>query len=167
LYPDRELARFTDKNNIPEEYIAQSNLLQQLLSNGNNQILSRDIEGRCHFDGSFRNQMELEDALEQLDDVYQDHVKQEKDLVVGFYEQMFDHKSFTGRSGTFFGYEGLGSIYWHMVSKLLLATQECYFTGLEKGDDQHLLDRLKEHYFEIKAGIGWYKSPDVYGAFPN
>ena len=35
-----------------------------------------------------------------------------------------DHTRFTGRSGTFYGYEGLGCIYWHMVSKLLLATQE-------------------------------------------
>ena len=34
------------------------------------------------------------------------------------YEEVFDHQSFTGRSGTFYKYEGLGCIYWHMVSKL-------------------------------------------------
>ena len=45
-------------------------------------------------------------------------------LVLAIFEEIFDHKSFTGRSGTFFGYEGLGSIYWHMVSKLLLSVQE-------------------------------------------
>ena len=40
------------------------------------------------------------------------------------FEETFHHDQFTGRSGTFFAYEGLGSIYWHMVSKLLLAAQE-------------------------------------------
>ena len=40
------------------------------------------------------------------------------------FENVFHHNEFTGRSGTFFAYEGLGSIYWHMVSKLLLAVQE-------------------------------------------
>jgi hypothetical protein len=29
------------------------------------------------------------------------------------------------------------------------------------------LDKLKEHYYEIKAGIGLYKSPELYGAFPT
>ena len=37
------------------------------------------------------------------------------------FEELFGHRQFTGRSGTFFAYEGLGSIYWHMVSKLGLA----------------------------------------------
>ena len=35
-------------------------------------------------------------------------------------------QSFTGRSGAFYKYEGLGSIYWHMVSKLLVAVQETW-----------------------------------------
>jgi hypothetical protein len=80
---------------------------------------------------------------------------------------MFDHQSFTGRSGTFFGYEGLGSIYWHMVSKLLLATQESYFKAVDENADLLLLNQLKDHYYEIKAGIGLYKSPEAYGAFPT
>ena len=41
--------------------------------------------------------------------------------MLDLFERLFDHESFTGRSGTFFGYEGLGCIYWHMVSKLRLA----------------------------------------------
>ena len=32
-----------------------------------------------------------------------------------------------------FAYEGLGSIYWHMVAKLLLATSERTFAAVEQG----------------------------------
>jgi len=87
-------------------------------------------------------------------------------LLATVFEEVFDHKSFTGRSGTFFGYEGLGSIYWHMVSKLLLATYENTNTALE-GDDPALVGRMFDHYFEILAGIGAHKSPELYGAFPT
>ena len=81
------------------------------------------------------------------------------------YEQEFDHKSFTGRSGTFYGYEGLGSIYWHMVSKLLLATQESCLRAIKNNADASLIGRMLEHYYEIYAGIGVHKSPELYGAF--
>ena len=67
----------------------------------------------------------------------------------------------------FYGYEGLGSIYWHMVSKLLLAAQECYFNGIKENADIETLGKIKDHYYEIKAGIGLYKSPELYGAFPT
>jgi hypothetical protein len=29
------------------------------------------------------------------------------------------------------------------------------------------MGRIKDHYYEIKAGIGLYKSPELYGAFPT
>jgi hypothetical protein len=53
-----------------------------------------------------------------------------------------------------------------MVSKLLLATQECYFSALVSGTDRAIIGRLKDHYYEIKNGIGLNKSPEKYGAFP-
>ena len=87
--------------------------------------------------------------------------------MLDLFERLFDHESFTGRSGTFFGYEGLGCIYWHMVSKLRLAAQETYFRALEAGAPQRLLKRLAECYYDICAGIGDYKTPEVYGAFPD
>ena len=82
------------------------------------------------------------------------------------FERLFDHESFTGRSGTFFGYEGLGWIYWHMVSKLLLAAQETFFRAADSGARKALLHKLAQCYYEIRAGIGDQKSPEVYGAFP-
>ena len=51
-------------------------------------------------------------------------VARDRQAVLDVFEVVFDHRSFTGRSGTMYGYEGLGSVYWHMVAKLLLAVQE-------------------------------------------
>ena len=79
----------------------------------------------------------------------------------------FNHKAFTGRSGTFYGYEGLGSIYWHMVSKLLLAVQECCIKAYNNEENEEVIGRLLEHFYEINEGIGVHKSPLLYGAFPT
>ncbi len=81
--------------------------------------------------------------------------------------KIFDHKSFTGRSGTFFGYEGLGSIYWHMVSKLLLSVQETCLLAVENKESEVTIGKLLDHYYEINEGIGVHKSPELYGAFPT
>ncbi|HSH20576.1 MAG TPA: hypothetical protein VLA03_08985, partial [Draconibacterium sp.] len=167
LYPDRQLPLFVEKNNIPKERINESALLQKLISDKNTSIVKEDATGKLHFNGAFRNAIVLQHALEGLSDNYSQLVEKEKELILNIFEEIFDHQSFTGRSGTFYGYEGLGSIYWHMVSKLLLAAQECYFKGIEEGADIATLGRLKDHYYEIKAGIGLYKSPALYGAFPT
>ena len=168
LYPDRELPRFNEKNNIPTSAFKKSGLLQKLLVDNETGIIKKDESGTCHFNGTFRNAGVLKDALESLDkDKYGDLVQKEKQLVLDIYEEIFDHQSFTGRSGTFFAYEGLGSIYWHMVSKLLLAVQESYFNGIREGADATVLGSLMQHYYEIKAGIGLHKSPELYGAFPT
>jgi hypothetical protein len=110
----------------------------------------------------------LQKALGDLSgDIYGALVQQEKESILNVFEDIFDHQSFTGRSGTFYGYEGLGSIYWHMVSKLLLAVQECYLKGIAENANAEILGKIKEHYYEIKAGIGLYKNPELYGAFPT
>lgn len=80
---------------------------------------------------------------------------------------MFNHKAFTGRSGTFYGYEGLGSIYWHMVSKLYLAAYEVCDQAEKADVDESIKNRLAAHFYEIGEGIGIHKSPEVYGAFPT
>ncbi|MDF1547603.1 MAG: hypothetical protein P1P88_07260, partial [Bacteroidales bacterium] len=168
LYPDRQLPRFVEKNNIPEEKVKESELLSKLIADNNSSILTSDKTGKYHFNGTFRNADFLEKALMNLNpESYSDLVAREKDQVLHIFEDMFDHQSFTGRSGTFYGYEGLGSIYWHMVSKLLLAAQESYFKGVNEGADAIILGKIKDHYYEIKAGIGLYKSPELYGAFPT
>jgi hypothetical protein len=94
-------------------------------------------------------------------------VEKDRQLLLDVFEKVFNHKAFTGRSGTFFAYEGLGSIYWHMVSKLLLAVQECCLKAMEEKADPSVTGRLLAHYYEIEAGIGTHKPPELYGAFPT
>jgi hypothetical protein len=168
LYPDRILPGFLEKNWIPEDLVESSALLKKLLADKNSAIIQEDALGEYHFNSTFRNADVLELALNNLKvGSYSQLVEEEKEKVLAIYEEVFDHQSFTGRSGTFFGYEGLGSIYWHMVSKLLLATQECFFKAIAESAGTKITGRLKQHYYEIKAGIGLYKSPELYGAFPT
>ena len=167
LYPNKVLPRFIDKNTISEIQIKSSDLLKLLLENDNKQIVSKDIEGHYHFNGNFKNVDYLKDAVKNLPSIYQPLVMKDAGKVYAIFEAIFDHKSFTGRSGTFFGYEGLGSIYWHMVSKLLLATLEVTQNAIAAETGSHNIGRLFDHYFEINAGIGVHKSPELYGAFPT
>lgn len=168
LYPERILPRFIEKNIIPEQELSKSVLLGQLIEEKNTSIVQEDETGKYHFNGSFRNVTDLADALDSLDkETFTGALHSEKELILEIFESIFDHQSFTGRSGAFYGYEGIGSIYWHMVSKLLLAVQECYSKGTLDGADAVTLGKLKDHYYEIKAGLGIYKSPGLYGAFPT
>ncbi len=168
LYPNKELSRFVDKNNIPASAIEKSGLIKQLLIDGNSQIIEKDILGNYHFNGNFNNANSLKDALSQLPSTqYQSLIEKDTAWLLDIFEVLFDHKSFTGRSGTFFGYEGLGSIYWHMVSKLLLAVQESCLNAIENKESDVLVGKLLDHYYEINEGIGVHKSPELYGAFPT
>ncbi|HTQ51624.1 MAG TPA: hypothetical protein VMJ12_13000 [Candidatus Acidoferrales bacterium] len=167
LYPNRRLPAFVEKNNIPLKEIHRSPLLRKLLADGNPRLIERDIAGRVHFRGTITNARDIRLILEQLaGDGYAGLVKRDGAMVLDLFERLFDHESFTGRSGTFFGYEGLGCIYWHMVSKLRLAAGETYFRALNAGAPQRLLKRLAKCYYDICSGIGDRKTPDAYGAFP-
>ncbi len=167
LYPDRILPSFMDKNIIPADRLNQSALLKKLLQRNDRRILVKDVNDVYHFHADFRNVGLLNKALDALPEEYDKLLEKERGLILNIYEEVFDHQSFTGRSGTFYGYEGLGSIYWHMVSKLLLAVNETYFKAAEGGTTPEFLGRLAAHYYEIRAGIGLNKAPDVYGAFPT
>lgn len=168
LYPDRELPKFREKNNIPGNKVIESKLLSKLIAENETSIITADHSGNYHFNGSLRNADVLTEALNSLDtSQYKSLLNKEKNKVLDIFEEMFDHQSFTGRSGTFYGFEGLGSIYWHMVSKLLLAVEECFFNAVDNNLDPIVIGKLKDHYYEIKAGIGLYKSPKLYGAFPT
>ncbi|GAA4275633.1 hypothetical protein [Aquimarina mytili] len=168
LYPNKELPKFTEKNSIPKEYVENSGLLTQLLADNNTRIIEKDVNGNYHFNGNFNNAESLKQELEKLSGKgYHALVEKYKGVVLETFEKVFNHKAFTGRSGTFYGYEGLGSIYWHMVSKLLLAVQECCLRAIEENESEETIGRLLEHYYEINEGIGVHKSPELYGAFPT
>ena len=167
LYPNKELARFDEKNVISKTSVANSKLLSQLVSDGNTQIINQDVTGKYHFNANFNNANRLKEAFAELPEAYEDLLEKEAQLLLTIFEEVFNHKAFTGRSGTFFGYEGLGSIYWHMLSKLLLSVQENCLIAVKNNEDPALIGRLFDHYYEIQAGVGVHKSPQLYGAFPT
>ena len=163
LYPNKQLPGFLEKNTIPAKVLAQSALLLRLLEDGHKGIVQKDVNGEVHFNGHFRNAADVNKALQELSgSPYAPMAEEETATVLQIFESVFNHKAFTGRSGTFYGYEGLGSIYWHMVSKLLLAVQECCLVA----GAEHF-GALAEHYYQIQEGIGVHKPPTQYGAFPT
>ncbi len=167
LYPNKELLGFFRKNMIPAERVDQSALLKQLIADRNTALIEKDINGNYHFNGNFRNAKDLSAALNSLDEKYSELVTKDGESVLSVFEEVFNHKAFTGRSGTFFGYEGLGSIYWHMVSKLLLAVAETATQAINDEEDPVTVGKILEHFYEINEGIGVHKSPKLYGAFPT
>ena len=54
-----------------------------------------------------------------------------------------------------------------MVSKLLLAVQENFWQAHDGGADPAITAELAAAYYDIRAGIGFNKPPEVYGAFPT
>jgi len=163
LYPDRRLPRFTEKNNLPPKYVRQSVLLKKLLADGNRLLIEQDASGRCHFRPHLTNAEAVKRVLAGLATAgYARLVASESAGILELYETLFDHRAFTGRSGTFYGYEGLGCIYWHMVSKLLLSVQESFF----RATGSPFAARLAECYHDLRLGIGDFKTPENYGAFP-
>jgi hypothetical protein len=168
LYPDRDLPGFLAKNRIPAEDVDASPLLTALLAAGDRRVVVRDERGDVHFHGGFRNAKSVRRALADLagEEGWSALVATEGEAVGALFERVFDHASFTGRSGTFFAYEGLGSIYWHMVSKLMLAVQECHHRALEAGEPAEHVAALAAAYADVRAGLGFHKSPALFGAFP-
>ena len=166
LYPDRALPSFLNKNVIPAESAQTHPLIEELVTSGMTSIVEKDVQGTYRFHSSLTNKDKLNVALSKLPERFHGLVKEHADSLHTLYELVFNHKAFTGRSGGMFGFEGLGCIYWHMVSKLLLAVQECYFNAIEKDEPQEEINKLAAYYYQVREGIGFNKTPEEYGAFP-
>ena len=167
LYPDRALPGFLEKNNVPQGEVEKSKLLTSMLERDDRRIIVRDVEGGIHFNASFTSSAMLEQALQELKKSGPRLAKKEEKQILGLYEKVFDHQSFTGRSGTFYKYEGLGCIYWHMVSKLLLAVREALEQAVARSADELILQQLRAHYDSVYDGLGVHKSPAIFGAIPT
>ena len=162
LYPYRKLPLFLAKNIIGEGMIEHNFWIRKELKSGRRKYVEQDVNGVVHFNGDFRNAGELRAALLGDSEIS----AQDRDALCHVYETVFKHRQFTGRSGSMYKYEGLGCIYWHMVSKLLLATEEVIVSAVRSGADEKLLDGLIEHFEEIQDGLGVHNTPAQYGAFP-
>ena len=168
LYPDRELPGFLAKNRIPPADVAAIPLLQRMLEAGDKRIVLQDGDGNFRFNADFVNVGDVHEQLDAVAGTYgADDIEAARNALHELFENVFNHQDFTGRSGTMFGFEGLGCIYWHMVSKLLLAVEENFFAAVVAGADTATCKRLGELYYQVRGGIGFNKTPAEYGAFPT
>ena len=165
LYPDRDLSGFLEKNSLAAEQVNGLGLVAELVKVGDKNLLIKDDEGKYHFSGHIRNAKDVTRILNSLkaQPPYTELVNADAKKILSLFENVFHHSEFTGRSGTFFAYEGLGSIYWHMVSKLLLAVQETIL----RTRSSEMTGQLMDIYTDIRKGLSFNKSPDNYGAFPT
>lgn len=169
LYPNRDLPSFIEKNQILAEDIQNSKLIAVMHERSDMRLLTKDRQGGYHFAGDIRNANDVAEILQTLEQekLYNEYIKEETPAILELFEKVFNHAAFTGRSGTFFAYEGLGSIYWHMVSKLLLAVQENALSAARSGANAETIQELIATYDDVRLGIGFNRSPAVYGAFPT
>jgi hypothetical protein len=169
LYPDRDLPGFLEKNCLAPQRVEALHLVRALEVAQDKRLLYADVDGVYHFNGHLRNIKDVNKVLAELevDPVYSQLVRAEVEQIRVLFEALFNHQQFTGRSGTFFAYEGLGSIYWHMVAKLLLAVQETALKARGDPSGEALSRALLEKYTAIRRGLGFNKSPQAYGAFPT
>jgi hypothetical protein len=147
LYPDRTLPSFMSRNTLNGSPPLQDR-----------SVFVKDNLGQWHFQADLRNAADVNAKLDRLN-----ADQQTRKAVLDLWEATFRHGEFTGRSSTFFAFEGLGSIYWHMVAKLLLAVQECH----RQASDPKVAQQLAMAYDEIRDGLGFRKTPEEYGAFPT
>ena len=168
LYPRKKLKRFLEKNIIPYKIIKECELFKVLIKLKNTDIVYKDSSGNYRFSDDLINSDCLQSKLSNIAKIknIKEDVKNRRDEIIKHYVEIFDHQNYTGRSGTMYAYEGIGSIYWHMVSKLLLATQELFFYAIAIKENPSIIENLGNLYYKIKSGLSSEKTPEQYGAFP-
>ncbi|MGC6456404.1 MAG: hypothetical protein ACON39_04075 [Coraliomargaritaceae bacterium] len=164
LYPDKQLPSFLDFNKVPTEEALARPLIAKMHELEDPRLLCISTDDCMRFNPKIRNRFELDQMLDELaaDKQLKKLIQADREPIHQLFEKTFNHNAFTGRSGSMFAYEGLGSIYWHMVSKLMLSALE---VTLDK-DNQHLRQALTKSYYNIQSGLGFRQSPAEYGAFP-
>ncbi len=169
LYPEQALPGFLEKNVVPAERVGEIGLLAALVASHETSVIARDATWTHRFAPGLRHAGDLAAALDRLAEraEWRPRVERDRAAVLALFEDVFSHHSFTGRSGTMYGYEGIGSIYWHMVAKLLLAVQEIALRARRDPASGAVQRALAEHYYRVRAGLGFEKSAEEYGAFPT
>jgi hypothetical protein len=164
LYPDRNIAPFLQRNRIAGERARRITLLATLLDSGDRRVVVADGE-TVRFSADLANVRELSSRLDLLgrDGVLKSIVARDRTAVLELWEETFAHRSYLGRSTTMFAFEGLGSVYWHMVSKLHLALAEAALATPSADPSRSI---LSDAAATIRAGLGPAKAPAEFGAFP-
>ena len=162
LYPVIHTKPFLDKNIIRKELAEQSELVMRLLDTEDKRLLQKDCYGNIRFRSNINSYPTLKEVLEKLLDEYPELVHKEYDMILGMFEDTFRHGEFMGRSEVMYKYEGIGCVYWHQNSKLLVSVEE---RMLAAGADMR--PKLMDAYRRVRNGLGFHKSPEEWGAFPT
>jgi len=167
LYPDQKLSNFSERNQILPNDVVRISFVRKLAKNGDKRLITRSSSGYFHFSPALVNASALQETLDVLQNDGYKISEENKSRMLTLYEKTFQHASFTGRSGRFFKYEGLGCVYWHIVSKLLLAVQSAFWKAVDSNAPETSRKILFRHYYDIRNGLGAAQSPTKYGAFPQ
>ncbi len=162
LYPIIHTEAFLEKNIIDEKAIEKSELITLLIKNKNTMIVEKDCYGNVRFNSNVNSYQKLKETLEKLDNEYSDLVQKEYNTIFEIFEDIFRHSEFMGRSQVLYKYEGIGSVYWHQNSKLLVSTQERMLAAKED-----IKPKLTELYRRVRSGLGFNKEPEIWRAFPT
>ena len=168
LYPAHELPSFLQRNILAPSQIDENPLLSELLTSGDGSVIVSDADGHVRFNAELTTREALGGMLDRLaeDEAFRGLVHANRPATIRAYEGTFGHRSYTGRSGSMHGYEGIGSIYWHMVAKLLVAIQESTLQLASRGAPEDATQRLVAGYRRVRSGLGFNKSPLEHGAIP-
>lgn len=160
LYPDRQVAPFLRRNRIDAARARAVPLLARLLASGDRSIVVADGSD-VRFSADLANARELAARLDRL--AAPAEAQRDREAVLALWEEVFSHGSYLGRSTTMFGFEGLGSVYWHMVSKLHLALAEAAAAATGDAGARAVLAAATA---TVRSGLGPAKGPAEFGAFP-
>jgi len=141
LYPRKVLNTFMQRNIVPPN------------SGLHPALCVTDVDGNTRFHETIRHSADVTRVAKEYDLTEAEAAKAHQ-----VYEEVFKHKEFTGRSGIMYKYEGIGSIYWHQNSKFLLSVQEVF--------SRNPSNELKDAYYRLRAGFGFNKTAEKWGAFP-
>ena len=146
LYPDHPLTPFLARNTLAGPPPL-----------ADDRLFVADRLGKWHFQADLST---LADVERVLDLIGVDSPARK--VVADLWRTTFAHREFTGRSGRFFMFEGLGSIFWHMVSKYRLAVQ----AAQRRASDPGIAAEMARFHDEARDGLGFGKTAQLFGAFP-
>ena len=168
LYPDQSPKRFVDINRINANQLVRCSLVRKLLAADDQRLIGRNPAGEYFFHHALINEKRLEALLDELESSgYAKAVARDRSKILMIYRELFEQDKFNGRATRFFKYEGLGCVYWHMVSKLMLAVQRTFWQAFDAGEAPDVLAALARHYYFVRSGLGYDWDPGRFGAFPN
>jgi hypothetical protein len=167
LYPDREVPGLLERARVPASG-HRVELLERVTRTRDRRLVVAAADGRWYFGGDLRNAADVGRVLDDLaaDPGWAQLVARDRAAVLDAFEEAVDHVAYTGRSGTFFAYEGLGSVYWHMVSKYLAAVQAAHDAVPAGAGYDEPRSRLAAAADDIRSGLLSHRSPEQVGAVP-